>query len=680
MATIYKWTPFGVALDITATGGTVTRTSATQYTVAINASWETYYSGAKTNYGMKVVTGGSTRTISAFDGTARSSGSISFTQTFSISGNGASTKTITVAFTNFNTDNGDSATKNVTFAVNVPAWTSCTIKYNANGGTGAPSSQTKWKDQTLVLSSTKPTRTGYAFLGWSTSSSATSATYSAGGNYTANSAATLYAVWKANTYTVSYNANGGTGAPSSQTKTYGVTLTLSSTTPTKTNYNFKGWGTSASSTTVSYVAGASYTNNAAVTLYAIWELAYIKPSIFNINVERFDADGVADDATNVLVGFEWSTYEEATTAVIELVLGDETISSVTNDLSGTSGTISRVLSNISIDHTYIVNIRIEDSSGGSTTISKTLSGFSFPIDILSGDVGTGVAFGKPAEKADTVEVALKTEFQKVINVQQNRYAFSTPGTAGTDGYIKIATFTIIAANADSPITFILSRRGAVSPMTVHVCFTNSNTTSSTLSSITYEGTNYGVFLCQSDTLVWDMYVQKGSAYDTITVQDWWMSKTMDARITVTFSEELVTEIPKSYYRATPTQLRSILDFIYPVGSIYMSYSHNNPAVMFGGTWTRLTGGFLWASQNGDIIGQTGGEKTHTLTVNELPAHTHTVAVANTASGSNTASNMARYNSNASSYIGSVISTSTGGGAAHNNMPPYIQVSIWRRTA
>ena len=240
MATVSKWTPFGVALDITATGSTVTRTSATQYTVKINVSWETYYSGAQTNYGMTATSGGVTHTISAFNGTKRSSGSGSFTGTYSISGNGSATKTITVTFKNFNTDNGDTASKNVSFTVSVPAWTSYTVSYNANGGSGAPSSQTKWKDQTLKLSTTKPTRTGYSFLGWSTSSSATSATYASGANYTANAAATLYAVWKANTYTVSFNANGGTGAPDNQTKTYGVALTLSSTKPTRTNYNFKG--------------------------------------------------------------------------------------------------------------------------------------------------------------------------------------------------------------------------------------------------------------------------------------------------------------------------------------------------------------------------------------------------------------------------------------------------------
>ena len=158
------------------------------------------------------------------------------------------------------------------FSLN-PQWKAdtYTVTYNANGGSGAPGSQTKTYGVTLTLSSTKPTRDGYDFQGWSTSSTATSATYTAGGSYTANSGTTLYAVWKLKTYTVSYNANGGSGAPSAQTKTHGVTLTLSSTKPTRDGYIFQGWGTSSTATTVSYAAGASYTANSGTTLYAIWK-------------------------------------------------------------------------------------------------------------------------------------------------------------------------------------------------------------------------------------------------------------------------------------------------------------------------------------------------------------------------------------------------------------------------
>ena len=410
MATVYKWTPFDVALDITATGGTVTRTSATQFTVKINASWETYYSGAKTNYGMIASSGGGSATINKF-GTKASSGSGSFTGTYSISGNGAATKTITVTFKNFNDDNGKSATKTVSFNVSVPAWTSYVVKYNANGGSGAPGNQTKWKNQTLTLSTTKPTRTGYTFLGWSTSSSATSATYSAGGSYTANAAATLYAVWKAITYTVKYNANGGSGAPGNQTKTYGKTLTLSSTKPTRTNYNFKGWGTSASATTVAYAAGGSYTKNAAITLYAVWELAYTKPRITNVSVTRCNSSGTStDEGQNGLVSFKWACDKTVSSIVIKHKLSSSsTWTSTTVSASGTSGTVSQVIGSngLSIENTYDIHITVADS-GGSTYTITSLTSMKFSIDFKSG--GTGVAFGKAAETDNLADFAYQAKF------------------------------------------------------------------------------------------------------------------------------------------------------------------------------------------------------------------------------------------------------------------------------
>ena len=203
------WNPFGVAFEVAASSGGVTRTSATQYTVKINASWESYYSGAQTNYGMTASSGGGSVTLNPF-GTKASSGSGSFTGTYSISGNGSATKAVAVTFRNFNNDNGDSATTTVSFNVTVPAWTSYTVSYNANGGSGAPSSQTKWKDQTLTLSSTKPTRTGYTFKGWALSKAdADNGTwyYQAGGTCGKNENLALYATWEEHKLTVNYYSN-----------------------------------------------------------------------------------------------------------------------------------------------------------------------------------------------------------------------------------------------------------------------------------------------------------------------------------------------------------------------------------------------------------------------------------------------------------------------------------------
>lgn len=159
--------------------------------------------------------------------------------------------------------------------VPVPAKTSYTITYNANGGSGAPASQTKWYNETLKLQTGIPTKSGYTFLGWSTSSTATSATYAAGANYTANSAATLYAIWR-KTITLTYDANGGSGAPSSQTgyaynSNTSVSLTISSTKPTKTGYTCIGWSTSSTATTPSYNFSTAYSFSANTKLYAVWK-------------------------------------------------------------------------------------------------------------------------------------------------------------------------------------------------------------------------------------------------------------------------------------------------------------------------------------------------------------------------------------------------------------------------
>ncbi len=172
-----------------------------------------------------------------------------------------------------------------------------TVSYNANGGSGAPGSQTKTHGVALTLSSTKPTREGYTFTGWNTKADGSGTAYASGGSYTGNASVTLYAQWKINTYTVSYNANGGTGAPGSQTKTYGVALTLSSTKPTREGYTFTGWNTKADGTGTAYASGASYTANASVTLYAQW-----KENTLTINYYSNFADSSSTAVLNPVSG------------------------------------------------------------------------------------------------------------------------------------------------------------------------------------------------------------------------------------------------------------------------------------------------------------------------------------------------------------------------------------------
>ena len=173
------------------------------------------------------------------------------------------------------------------------------LKYDANGGSGAPSSEEYEGDTYATISSIIPTRLGYTFLGWSELSSATSASYVAGDVIYLTGDITLYAVWSGETYMVTYDANGGSGAPSDQYKTHGTALTLSTTKPTKAtvsadnyivtfdanggicssesleaertiSYSFSQWNTNSNGTGTSYNPGTSYTEDAALQLYAIY--------------------------------------------------------------------------------------------------------------------------------------------------------------------------------------------------------------------------------------------------------------------------------------------------------------------------------------------------------------------------------------------------------------------------
>ena len=288
-----------------------------------------------------------------------------------------------------------------------------TITYNANGGSGAPGKQTKTYGKTLKLSTTKPTRTGYTFQGWGTSASG-SVVYAAGANYTANASDTLYAIWKANTYTVKYDANGGTGAPANQTKTYGVTLKLSTVKPTRTNYNFLGWGTSAASTSVAYAPGADYTGNSAITLYAIWSLAYVEPIIEITSLDRCTSSGTyTDDGTYAKIIFNWSTEYSVSSMTVEYKLSTSSswISGGSISASGTSGTSQKIFGgSLDSESQYDVKITVTDSNGSSIAI-KTLGAMTFEIDFLSG--GGGVSIGKPANKKG-FEVAYNAYFDKSV--------------------------------------------------------------------------------------------------------------------------------------------------------------------------------------------------------------------------------------------------------------------------
>ena len=130
----------------------------------------------------------------------------------------------------------------------------------------------------------------------------------------------------------------------------------------------------------------------------------------------------------------------------------------------------------------------------------------------------------------------------------------------------------------------------------------------------------------------------------------------------------------------------LIDLVYPVGSLYMSVNSTSPATLFGGTWERIKDTFLLSAGDTYTSGDTGGEATHTLTINEIPSHNHQgltwygdgtqPVTLNTGSYTGFA---LPYSSGTNQDSKNALHTnSTGGGLAHNNMPPYLVVYVWKR--
>ena len=201
------------------------------------------------------------------------------------------------------------------------------ITYNANGGLHVPSSQVKREGETITLSEMVPTREGYKFLGWSTNSSATTATYFANGEFSENANTTLYAVWEKEKaiYTITYDVNGGTNKPENQTKQEGISIKLSSVIPTRKGYKFLGWSTNKNATTATYAANATFSEDGNITLYAVWEKE--KSTTNEIN------NTTGSDITNTITNIVSNVITNTTGNVVSNTIKNDIVNDIENNTS-----------------------------------------------------------------------------------------------------------------------------------------------------------------------------------------------------------------------------------------------------------------------------------------------------------------------------------------------------------
>lgn len=173
-----------------------------------------------------------------------------------------------------------SATNATTPTLSIAKSAIFTVSYNANGGPSAPAAQTKAYDEIINLSSDILTRPDeeidgvtvqFNFLGWSQTADGTTVDYLPGAAYSLNQNITLYAVWATiDGYLIIYNTQGGS-LISQQDKPAGGSVNITTQVPTLKGYDFIGWSLTPDGTEIAYAGGESYSTDAHLTLYAIWE-------------------------------------------------------------------------------------------------------------------------------------------------------------------------------------------------------------------------------------------------------------------------------------------------------------------------------------------------------------------------------------------------------------------------
>lgn len=351
-----------------------------------------------------------------------------------------------------------------------------TLAYNANSGSGAPSNQTGSNTgtspyYTFTVSSTVPTRTGYTFLGWSTSDSATSASYVGGNSFTVTSSGTttLYAVWKANTYTVSYNANGGSGAPAAQTQNYPWHIQIPSTTPTRSGYIFQGWATS-STGAVAYQPEDWYTSLVSVTLYAIWKAA-------NSTLSSVDNTNIGSSGTA-----SWNKIDNSYT--YKLVLTYSNAPAVTVDVAANNASTS-----FSIPTTWYAHLPNSTSVTATATLTtysgSTALGTStktFTVSVASSIKPSISAFAAAPRSSNTTVSGWNVYVQGYSYVYLSAtasagtgasivsYAFSGAGLSQT-GTGTTANSTVIDSSGSKTYTLVVTdSRGRTASSTVSANF------------------------------------------------------------------------------------------------------------------------------------------------------------------------------------------------------------------
>ena len=344
-----------------------------------------------------------------------------------------------------------------------------TISYNANGGSGTMASTTAIYGSTTTISANTFTKSGYSFAGWTTNSDGSDDGYGwtnwsgtwkyVNGQYgISGGKLVLYARWSANTYTIKYDANGGTGAPTDQSFIYNSGAKISTTKPTKTGYTFVNWKYGNTTLNPGDAVPTGWTN---ATLQAQWT---VNSYYYDVNpdsgIASFDISGAVNSSTGLTDYYQKNPYgQEVTITNVKAKTGytytGYTLSGSLTALSGsTSATIKTKLG--AGNGAIALNSKINsytvtyDKNGGSSVSKASASvNYNSAIDLTPTASKSGYEFigwntNKNATtalsslKMGTSNVTLYAIYKKIVTIPTNALC-TNPTYNGSSQQITSAT-------------------------------------------------------------------------------------------------------------------------------------------------------------------------------------------------------------------------------------------------
>lgn len=411
-----------------------------------------------------------------------------------------SAQTLTVTVTVANVSGYMDGTSTLSFQVTVPALPSYAVSYSANGGSGAPASQTKWHGTALALSSTRPTRAGYLFQGWATSASGAVA-YQPGASYTGNAALALYAVWR-----------------------------LAYVAPTISSCSAQRCGSSGTAQD-----GGTYAKVTAKWAVSTAYSSANKASSVKVEYRKKGASAWTSGATQT---------PNAASGTLSAVVGAGSLTAddqwefrvTVADSGGSSAAQCSVAGQY-----YPMDV---GNKGKTVAFGRAASSTA------------GLEVGMPARFDSTVRVSGRLQCDDVFRPYAGQYAHATNGTTNVAGYMRVARFTVKDKWASSHATLEISQRARNG--TVDVEFQSANTLDPALNVFRVYGGNgaVGAYMHKASAGVWDLYVQKSEANDYLSVTAFHPSSYFLSHVATQFATDQVASLPSGSVPAVKAGMAS----------------------------------------------------------------------------------------------------------------------------